>query len=174
MPAAGDPQVELLLQAQEAPTHGGPHEEDERAAGAPEAQPVQTGQESVNHMFKSMDGKARRVDNAIVEGFFGRLKSEFFHHRDWSGVTMPEFCRMLDTHLRYYNEERPKEKLGWMSPMQYRRSLGLAASRSKETSAPPIRRREGMRTGCPWRPGASASASCSARSRTSWGSGSRR
>lgn len=50
---------------------------------------------------------------------------------------MPEFCRMLDTHLRYYNEERPKEKLGWMSPMQYRRSLGLAASRSKETSAPP-------------------------------------
>ena len=40
---------------------------------------------------------------------------------------MPEFCRMLDTHLRYYNEERPKEKLGWMSPMQYRRSLGLAA-----------------------------------------------
>ena len=116
----------------------------------------------------------RRADNAIVEGFFGRLKSAFFHHRDWSGVTMPEFCRMLDTHLRYYNEERPKEKLGWMSPMQYRKSLGLAASRSKETSAPPIRRREGMRTGCPWRPGASASASCSARSRTSWGSGSRR
>lgn len=33
-------------------------------------------------MLKSMDGKARRVDNAIVEGFFGRLKSEFFHHRD--------------------------------------------------------------------------------------------
>ena len=82
MPAAGDPQVELLLQAEEAPARGGPHEEDERAAGAPEAQPVQTGQESVNHMLKSMDGKARRVDNAIVEGFFGRLKSEFFHHRD--------------------------------------------------------------------------------------------
>ena len=51
----------------------------------------------------------------------------FFHHRDWSGVTMPELCRMLDAYLRYYDEERPKEKLGWMSPMQYRRSLGLAA-----------------------------------------------
>ena len=37
------------------------------------------------------------------------------------------FCRMLNAYLRYYNEERPKEKLGWMSPMQYRRSLGLAA-----------------------------------------------
>ena len=39
----------------------------------------------------------------------------------------PKSCRMLDAYLRYYNEERPKEKLGWMSPMQYRRSLGLAA-----------------------------------------------
>lgn len=63
----------------------------------------------------------------LAEGFFGRLKNEFFHHQEWSGVTVPEFCRMLDVYLRYYNEERPKEKLGWMSPMQYRRSLGLAA-----------------------------------------------
>jgi len=43
------------------------------------------------------------------------------------GRDVPELCRMLDAYLRYYNEERPKEKLGWMSPMQYRRSLGLAA-----------------------------------------------
>ena len=62
-----------------------------------------------------------------MEGFFGRLKNGFFHHRDWSGVTIPEFCRMLDAYLRYYNEERPKEKPGWLSPMQYRRSLELAA-----------------------------------------------
>ncbi len=63
---------------------------------------------------------------STLEGFFGRLKNEFFHHRDWSDVTIPEFCRMLDAYLRYYNEERPKEKLGWLSPMQYRRSLGVA------------------------------------------------
>lgn len=42
-------------------------------------------------------------------------------------MSVPEFCRMLDAYLRYYNEGRPKERLGWMSPMQYRRSLGLAA-----------------------------------------------
>ena len=41
-------------------------------------------------------------------------------------MTIPEFCRMLDAYLRYYNERRPKEKLGRLSPMQYRRSLGLA------------------------------------------------
>ncbi len=63
----------------------------------------------------------------ILDCFDGGLKNEFFHHRDWSDVTIPEFCRMLDAYLRYYNEGRPKEKLGWMSPMQYRRSLGLAA-----------------------------------------------
>ena len=80
-----------------------------------------------NHLTRSMSKKGCSPDNSAMEGFFGRLKNEFFHHRDWSGVTMPEFCRMLGAYLRYYNEERPKEKLGWMSPMQYRRSLGLAA-----------------------------------------------
>lgn len=35
---------------------------------------------------------------------------------------------MPDAHLmRCYNEGRPKEMLGRMSPMQYRRGLGLAA-----------------------------------------------
>ena len=80
-----------------------------------------------NHLVRSMSKKGCSPDNSAMEGFFGRLKNEFFHHREWSGVTVPEFCRMLDAYLRYYNEERPKEKLGSMSPMQYRRSLGLAA-----------------------------------------------
>lgn len=34
---------------------------------------------------------------------------------------------MLDAYLRYYDEARPKERLGWMNPMRYRKSLGLAA-----------------------------------------------
>ena len=72
-------------------------------------------------------GRPWSPDNSAMEGFFGRLKNEFFHHRDWSGVSIPEFCRMLDSYLRHYDEGRPKEGLGWMSPMQYRRSLGLAA-----------------------------------------------
>ena len=78
-------------------------------------------------MTRSMSKKGRSPDDSAMEGFFGRLKNEFFHHRGWSGVTIPEFCRMLDAYPRYYNEGRPKEKLGWLSPMQYRRSLGLAA-----------------------------------------------
>lgn len=33
---------------------------------------------------------------------------------------------MLAAYLRYYKEGRLKESLGWMGPMQFRRSLGLA------------------------------------------------
>ena len=75
-------------------------------------------------------------DDGAYSGFEGspeervrqlELENEFFHHRGRSGMTIPEFRRMLDAYLRYCNEERPKEKLGWMSPMRYRRSLGPAA-----------------------------------------------
>lgn len=74
-----------------------------------------------------MSKKGCSPDNAAMESFFGRLKNEFFFHRDWRGVTMEEFAAMLDAYLRFYNEGRIKESLGWKSPMQYRRSLGLAA-----------------------------------------------
>ena len=50
-------------------------------------------------------------------------KNEFFYGRDWSGVSTGTFIGMLAAYLRYYNEGRLKESLGWMSPMQFRRSL---------------------------------------------------
>ena len=80
-----------------------------------------------NRLTRSMSRKGCSPDGSAMEGFFGRPENGFFHHRGWPGVTMPGFCRMLDAYLRCCNEERPKEKLGWLSPMRYRRSLGLAA-----------------------------------------------
>ena len=62
-----------------------------------------------------------------LEGFFGRLKVEFFYGRDWSGITIEEFMGMLDAYLRWYRDARIKSDLGYRSPMQYRRDLGLAA-----------------------------------------------
>ena len=32
----------------------------------------------------------------------------------------------LDTYMHYYAEEREKESLGWLSPLRYRKSLGIA------------------------------------------------
>ena len=63
-----------------------------------------------------MSAKGCSPDNSACEGLFGRLKNEFFYHRDWDGVTLDEFMSMLDDYLTYYNEERPKESLGWMPP----------------------------------------------------------
>ena len=62
-----------------------------------------------------------------MEGFLGRLKVEFFYGRDWSGWSIDEFMGALDEYIRWYNEKRIKLSLGGMSPVQYRRTLGLAA-----------------------------------------------
>lgn len=62
-----------------------------------------------------------------LEGYFGRLKIEFFYGRDWGGVTIGEFMGMLDAYLRWYRDVRIKSDLDYRSPMQYRRDLGLAA-----------------------------------------------
>lgn len=66
-------------------------------------------------------------DNARAGGFFGRLKVEFFYGQDWSGVTIEEFMGRLDAYLSWYRDGRLKSDLGYMSPAQYHRSLGLAA-----------------------------------------------
>ena len=39
------------------------------------------------------------------------------------GVAMESFMELLDEYIRFYNERRKKQSLGWMSPMQHRRSL---------------------------------------------------
>ena len=62
-----------------------------------------------------------------LRGVLRRLKNEFFYHRDWRGVGAGEFIRRLEEYLEYYREGRIKRSLGWMSPNEYRRSLGYAA-----------------------------------------------
>lgn len=76
---------------------------------------------------RSMSKKGCSPDNSACEGFFGRLKNEFFYYRSWEGVTFEEFVAELGAYIEYYNEGRIKQSLGWKSPMQYRRDLGLAA-----------------------------------------------
>ena len=78
-------------------------------------------------LVRAMSRKGCSPDNARAEGFFGRLKVEFFYGQDWSGVTMEEFMGRLDAYLSWYRDGRLKSDLGYMSPAQYRRSLGLAA-----------------------------------------------
>ena len=78
-------------------------------------------------IVRSMSRKGRSPDNQRCEGFFGRCKIEFFYGRDWRGVSIEGFMEMLDGYLVWYRDKRRKSDLGYMSPMQYRRSLGLVA-----------------------------------------------
>ena len=76
-------------------------------------------------LTRSMSKKGCSPDNAACEGFHGRLKNEFFYNRDWRNVTIKEFIDQLDDYLHWYSEERIKISLGGLSPMEYRRALGL-------------------------------------------------
>ena len=80
-----------------------------------------------NGLVRSMSRKGCSPDNARCEGFFGRLKVEFFYGCDWAGITVDEFMAMLDAYLRWYRDVGIKSDLDYRSPMQYRRDLGLAA-----------------------------------------------
>jgi transposase InsO family protein len=74
---------------------------------------------------RSMSKKGCSPDNAACEGFFGRLKNEFFYSKSWTGVTIEKFISLLNEYLIWYNEKRIKISLGGMSPVEYRESLGL-------------------------------------------------
>ena len=79
-----------------------------------------------NNFTRSMSKKGCSPDNAACEGLFGRIKNEFFYCQDWMGVSLNEFMKELDEYLHWYNEERIKESLGFMSPEEYRGFLGIA------------------------------------------------
>ncbi|KMK64481.1 IS3 family transposase [Puniceibacterium sp. IMCC21224] len=76
-------------------------------------------------LVRSMSRKASSQDNAACEGFFGRLKTEFFYPRDWRAFTAAQFIDEVDAYIRWYNETRIKMSLGGRSPIEYRKSLGL-------------------------------------------------
>ena len=78
-------------------------------------------------LIRSMSRKGHSPDNSRMEGFFGRLKIEFFYGRDWDGVSIEEFMDMLDAYLMWYRDVRLKSDLGYVSPKRYREERGLAA-----------------------------------------------
>ena len=71
-----------------------------------------------NNIRQSMSRKGNCLDNAVMENFFGLLKSELLYLQKFD--SLDHFLMELEDYLRYYNEERIKEKLNGMSPVQYR------------------------------------------------------
>ena len=78
-------------------------------------------------LIRSMSKKGCSPDNAACEGFFGRLKNEMFYGRSWVGVSMDDFINEINSYIEWYNTKRIKQSLVYMSPVEYRYSLGLTA-----------------------------------------------
>ena len=67
---------------------------------------------------QSMSRKGNCYDNAVIENFFGIMKSEFLYLNDFESIE--HFKQELSKYIDYYNYKRIKAKLKGMSPVQYR------------------------------------------------------
>ena len=69
-------------------------------------------------IVQSMSRKGNCLDNSVMENFFGLLKQEIYYGIVY--YSYEELKSKIERFIKYYNEKRIKEKLRWMSPVQYR------------------------------------------------------
>lgn len=67
---------------------------------------------------QSMSRKGNCLDNAVMENWFGIMKTEFFYQKKFDDVQT--FKTELKEYIDYYNHDRIKQKLKGLSPVQYR------------------------------------------------------
>ncbi len=67
---------------------------------------------------QSMSREGNCLDNAVMENFFGLLKSRLLYLQEFENIS--HFEKELDDYIHYYNHERMKAKLKDLSPVQYR------------------------------------------------------
>ncbi|WP_418441445.1 IS3 family transposase [Anaerotignum lactatifermentans] len=53
------------------------------------------------------------------------MKNEMFYNRSWQGISISAFIDELNRYMIWYREKRIKQPLGAMSPIEFRKSLGL-------------------------------------------------
>ncbi len=67
---------------------------------------------------QSMSRKGNCLDNAVMENFFGLLKSELLYLQKFSCIE--HFESQLKSYIYYYNNHRIKAKLKGLSPVKFR------------------------------------------------------
>ena len=70
-------------------------------------------------IIQSMSRKGNCLDNAAMESFFGRLKTECFYGREFK--IKAEIVDAARDYWDYYNHRRIQLKLKGPSPIQYRK-----------------------------------------------------
>ena len=67
---------------------------------------------------QSMSRKGNCLDNSPMENFFGILKQEIYYGKKF--YSYEELKETIEEYIQYYNKDRIKEKLGYLSPIEYR------------------------------------------------------
>ena len=76
-------------------------------------------------IIQSMSRRGNCLDNAVMENFFGLLKTEFVYLQNFDNVE--HFIKELHEYIFYYNHHRIKVKLKGLSPVEYRTQSFIAA-----------------------------------------------
>ncbi|MCD8511837.1 MAG: IS3 family transposase [Bacillus sp. (in: Bacteria)] len=71
-----------------------------------------------HNIEQSMSRKGNCLDNAVIENFFGLLKSELLYLQEFD--SLDHFERELEEYIYYYNHKRMKARLKDLSPIEYR------------------------------------------------------
>ena len=77
-----------------------------------------------HRIFQSMSRKGNCHDNSVMENFFGIMKQEMYYGCAY--YSYDSLKTAIEKYIKYYNEQRIKKSLGWMSPIEYRLSLQVA------------------------------------------------
>ena len=67
---------------------------------------------------QSMSRKGNCLDNAVMENFFGHLKSELLYLHEF--CSWEDFIRELKKYILYYNNDRIKVRFNGLSPIEYK------------------------------------------------------
>ena len=67
-----------------------------------------------NKIKISMDGKGRALDNIFVERLWRSVKYECVYLKEWSSIK--EIKTALGAYFEFYNNERPHQSLGGLTP----------------------------------------------------------
>ena len=67
---------------------------------------------------QSMSRKGNCLDNAVIENFWGTLKSEWFYLYDFNSVD--NFLEQLESYIHYFNYERDSSVLNYRTPFEVR------------------------------------------------------
>ena len=70
------------------------------------------------HAIQSMSRKGNCLDNAVIENFWGTLKTEWFYLNEFNSVD--NFLEQLESYIHYFNYERESSVLKYRTPIEVR------------------------------------------------------